>query len=228
MNASRGKTPVPDTEVVLRIRLGDDFVPFHQSKTDAQGKFRFEHVPIGKDYRYLPGASRDGVHYPGPPFEVTSKQPWVSVDLQVWDSVTEPNPLVIRRQEIVLRPEPGLLYVTEAMLVENPTSACYVGRAAEGESEPVTLRLGIPSDFAQTTFFKEFFGRRFAISKQGLVTGIAWPPGRRELSFTYVVPNEKKYYRWQRPLDLPCYGLRVRVQNATIMKFTPEHDGTIS
>ena len=91
VNASRGKTPVPDTEVVLRIRLGDDFVPFHQSKTDAQGKFRFEHVPIGKDYRYLPGASRDGVHYPGPPFEVTSKQPWVSVDLQVWDSVSVPG-----------------------------------------------------------------------------------------------------------------------------------------
>jgi len=214
LNASRGKAPSPETEVVLRVRLGDEYVPFHQTKTDARGRFRFEHVPIGKDYRYLPGASRGGVHYPGPPFEVTRQQPWVSVDLQVWDAVTEPNPLVIRRAEIVIRPEPGFLYVTESLLVENPAPACYVGRAAEEGGEAVTLRLAIPPEFGRTTFFQEFFGRRFTISKQGLVTGIPWPPGRRELSYTYVLPNTNRYYRWERPLDLPCFGLRVRVENA--------------
>jgi hypothetical protein len=214
VNASRGKTPSPETEVVLRVRLGDEFVPFQQTKADARGRFRFDHLPAGKDYRYLSGANRDGVHYPGPPFELTPQQPWVSIDLKVWDAVTDPNPLVIRRQEIVLRPGPGVLYVTESILVENPTSACYVGRASHEGWEPVTLRLAIPRDFAQTTFHKEFFGRRFAISKEGLVTGIPWPPGPRELSFTYVLPNTNKHYRWERPLDLPCRGLRVRVENA--------------
>ncbi len=214
VNASRGKTPAAETEVVLRVRLGGEFVPFHQTKSDARGWFRFDHVPVGKDYRYLPGANWDGVHYPGPPFEVTPQQPWVSVDLQVWDPVAEPNPLVIRRQEIAIRPEPGVLYVTESMLVENPTSACYVGRAAQEGGDPLTLRLAIPPDFERTTFHKEFFGRRFAISKQGLVTGIPWPPGQRELSFTYTLPYKNKRYRWERPLDLPCSGLRVRVENA--------------
>jgi hypothetical protein len=214
VNASRGKTPAAETDVVVRVRLGDEFIPFHQTKTDARGRFRFDHLPVGKDYRYLSGANRGGVHYPGPPFEVTPQQPWVSVELQVWDSVAEPNPLVIRRHDIALRPEQGVLFVTESILVENPTATCYVGRAAQEGSEPVTLRLAIPPDFERTTFHKEFFGRRFSISKEGLVTAIAWPPGQRELSFTYTLPNKNPYYRWQRPLDLPCSGLRVRVENA--------------
>ena len=68
VNASRGKTPAPDTEVVLRVRLGEEFVPFHQTQEPMRGAgsasttFRSEGTIC-----ILPGANRDGVHYPGPP-----------------------------------------------------------------------------------------------------------------------------------------------------------------
>jgi hypothetical protein len=214
VNASRGNSPVADAEVVLRVRLGEQFVPFHETKTDASGRFRFNHLPVGKEYSFLPGANRDGVHYPGPRLEVLAQQPWVSVELVVYDSVAEPSPLVIRRQEIALRPEPGALRVTESILVENPTSQTYVGRARHEGWEPVTLGLAIPSDFERTTFNEEFFGRRFSIFDGRLVTGIAWPPGQRELKFAYVVPNKSAYYCWKRPIDLPCSELHVRIENA--------------
>lgn len=213
VNVSRGKTPAANTDVVLRIRLDKDFVPFDETKTDSQGRFRFNHLPIGKEYVFLPGANRDGVHYPGPRFQLMPERPCGSVTLAVYDSVAEPNPLVIRRQEVTLRPEPEAVYVTESILVDNPTSSCYVGRALHEGWEPITLRLAIPSDFERTTFHDEFLGRRFAIFDGHLVTGIAWPPGQREVKFTYVVPNKNPCYRWNRSLDLPCFALHVRVEN---------------
>ena len=214
VNASRGRTPEAGSEVVLRIRLSGQFVPFDQTKTDAQGRFRFGHVPLGRSYVYQPGANRDGVHYPGPALEITPERPSAFVELAVCDAVAEPCPLVIRRQEIAMRHEPGALYVTESILVDNPTATCYVGRAGEEGSQPITLQMAIPSEFTRVTFHEEFYGRRFGIADGKLVTGIPWPPGRRELAFTYVVPTKAASYRWQRPLDLPCDVVRVRVEDA--------------
>ena len=116
--------------------------------------------------------------------------------------MTEPSPLVIRRQEISLRPEPGALSVTESILVENPTSTCYVGRAPQEGWEPVTLRLAIPAGLRADYVSQGVLRAPLLDFQDGLVTGIAWPPGQRELNFTYVLPNKSKYYRWKRPSGL--------------------------
>ena len=104
------------------------------------------------------------------------------------------------------------------MVVNNPSNVCYVGTAAKEGEEPVTLRLAIPSSFERTTFAKEFYGRRFTFTEGNSVTGIPWTPGKRELKFTYVVPNRERQSLWERPLDLPCDHVRVSVQ-------TPMPDG---
>lgn len=214
INASRAKTPEAGSEVMLGIRLGNEFVSYDQTKTDARGRFRFERLSVGSSYTYRAGANRHGVHYPSPPLELTAQRRSVSVELAVCDAVAEPCPLVIRRQEVSLRHEPGAVSVTESILVENPSSTCYVGRAGEEGGEPVTLQLAIPSDFSRVTFNEEFYGRRFSIADGKLVTAIPWPPGKRELKFTYVLPLQNTYRRWQRPLDLPCDSLRVQVEHA--------------
>jgi len=111
------------------------------------------------------------------------------------------NPLVVRQHTIALYPELGVLRVTESMLIDNPSAACYVGQAAGDDTEPVTLQLAIPADFAQVTFASEFFGRRFSLLNGKLVTSVPWPPGQRELTFSYVLASTKQHYVWQRALD---------------------------
>jgi hypothetical protein len=211
VNGSQGGVPCANTEVVLRLRIDGQFVPVAETVSDAQGQFQFQNLPIGADCLYLPGANRDDVHYPGPRVQLTIARSDVAVKLQVHDSVADPNPLVIKRHDITIQPQAGALKVTECMLVHNPTSLTYVGRAEGDEAAPVTLRLGIPSNFDRTTFHKEFFGRRFSLDDGKLATTIPWTPGERELKFTYTLCNEEKYHRWQRPLDLPCDHVRVRV-----------------
>ena len=73
----------------------------------------------------------------------------------------------------------------------------------------MTLRLAIPADFAKVTFANEFFGRRFSSVDGHLVTSVPWPPGQRELRFSYLLANTQRRYVWQRTLDLPGAGVRV-------------------
>ena len=131
--------------------------------------------------------------------------------LAVGDAVTKPNPLVLKKMEITIRPETGLLKVTESLLIDNPTRTTYIGEPAGG-GQAVTLVLSIPPEFERKTFEKEFFGRRFAAINNKVVTGIPWTPGRRELKYTYILRNTKEATTWQRPLDLPCNDVTIRIE----------------
>ncbi|HUT12831.1 MAG TPA: hypothetical protein VMY42_20215 [Thermoguttaceae bacterium] len=212
VNASDGETPAGRTEVVLRMQVGKEVIFLDETTTDERGRYLFQNLRLGTNLTYLPGASRQGVHYPGPRIQLTAERPDAFARLKVHDAVEQPNPLVVLRHEIEIRPQPGALSVTESMLVDNPTQSTYIGRPAHDGGEPVTMQLSIPPDFERTTFHEEFFGRRFALIDRKLVTGIPWTPGQRELKFTYLLPNAQKHRIWERPLDLPCSQVRVRIR----------------
>jgi hypothetical protein len=213
VNASKGNAPVAGAEVVLRIQEDGGFVPVAATAADDRGRFRFDDLPTQGHLLFSPGASHDGVYYPGPRLRL-GPETSTPVTLQVFDTITEPCPLVELRHEVLVRPEPGLLSVTESIVVSNPTSACYVGPPREND-RTVTLRLSIADNFEKVTFHNEFFGRRFVLSNGKLVTNVPWPPGDRELQFTYIVPVTKEQQGWERPLDLPCSRLIVRVASPT-------------
>ena len=206
------QTPVARAEVILRAKVDGQLVSVAETTAHAEGRFRFEHLAADGSVLYLPGANRDGIHYPGPGVRLTSLVPRAEVKLMVHDAVAFPSPLVVRRHEITLSPGPAALQVTETMLIDNPSAACYVGQAPSEGVEPVTLQLGIPANFQRITFASEFFGRRFALVGGKLVTSVPWPPGKRELKFSYVLPGTEQQSDWQRPLDLPTAEVRVSVQ----------------
>ena len=211
-NTSTG-TPVPcQVSVVVLLQVKDQFVPFRETISDKQGRFRFERLPVGDGIVYMAGATRHGIFYPGPRFRLTDLQPIARAALSVCDAVASPSPLVLKKMDVTIRPETGLLKVTESLLVENPSHACYVGQAAHDGADPVTLELSIPPEFERTTFDQEFFGRRFAVVNNKVVTSVPWPPGRRKLRYTYVLRNTQEVSQWKRPLDLPCSDVTIRVE----------------
>jgi hypothetical protein len=212
VNASAEKTPVNRAEVVLRVQAHGETLICGETISNEQGRFAFHNLPQGEEYTYMPGANRDGVHYPGPRLHLTAQKPYAEVELSVCDSISAPSPLVIRRQDISMRFQSGALSVAESIIVDNPTQRCYVGACSEKDGEPITMQLAVPSNFERTTFLMEFFGRRFILLGDILVTSVPWPPGRHELKFTYVLPIQQGIYLWQRPLDLPCEQLRISIE----------------
>jgi hypothetical protein len=212
VNASDDQLAPCQAEVVLRIEADGQFIPFRETQSDAQGRFRFERLPVGDGYCYLAGGNRHGMHYPGPRVQLNTAEPQATIELKVYDAAEGPSPLVLKKCEIWLKPEADALRVTERMLIDNPSNTSYVGQSAVDGDEPVTLQLAIPAGVERTTFDKEFFGRRFAVKNGKLTTGIPWPPGQRELQYTYVLRNAGGHRLWERPLDLPCADLVVRVR----------------
>jgi len=216
VNASAGKTFISGAEVVLRAEVHGESMICGQTVTDRDGRFVFHNLPQGDEYWYLPGANRDGVHFPGPRLQINVQKPLADAELAVYDSISAPCPLVIRRQDISMRFQSGALSVTESIIVDNPTRQCYVGARSQDGGEPITMQLSIPLNFERITFQTEFFGRRFCLLGDKLVTSLPWPPGQRELEFTYVVPVQQGFYLWQRPLDLPCEQLRVSIETPKV------------
>ena len=216
VNATRGHAVAAGTEVILRGQHNGEFIPLAKTVTSAGGEFRFTGLPLDEVGPYLAGANRDGVHFPGPRVDVTAERPYAEITITVYDAVCQPNPLLIEHHEIVLHVESGAIRVRESIQINNPSSTCFVGNPSHAESRPITLSLGIPNDFERITFDKEAYGRRFQLVDGELVTGIPWPPGKRELAFSYVVPNKQVDRPWQRRIDLPCrrVSLRVRTDSA--------------
>ncbi len=211
-NTSSG-APVPcQTEVVLQMQTNGQFIPFRDVTSDAEGRYRFKNLPEGADYLYLVGANRHGIFYPGPRIRLVNPKPNAYAELSVCDAVTKPNPLVLKKMDVTIRPELGMLKVTESLLIENPTRTCYVGEAAMEGGAAITLALSVPPDFQRMTFDKEFFGRRFAVFENRVVTSIPWTPGEREVRYTYVLRNTQEAAIWRRPMDLSCSDVTVRIE----------------
>jgi hypothetical protein len=209
VNGATG-APAPGVEVILRAGLEQELVAVGQTVTDEQGRFIFEGAPLEAKIVYLPGANRDGVHYPGPRTRLTPDAPSARVKLTVYDAISSPSPLVAEEYDLDIRIEAGFLEVTESLRVANPTASAYVG-AAVGEMPPVTLKLAIPDGFERVTFYDEFHGRRFYVVAGYVATDIPWPPGERKLKFTYRLPIDQNSKVFQRVLDLPCQHFRVNV-----------------
>lgn len=218
VNATKGHEISAGTDVVLRVRLDGKFVVLASTTTQPDGSFRFAALPLDDESLFLPGANLDDVHFPGPRIALSANRPQANVTLEVFETVSNANPLIIESHDIVVHAEPGSLKVRESMRINNPSLRCYVGHPRHQGGGPVTLQLGIPMDFERITFDKEAFGRQFKLINDKLVTGIPWPPGKRELSFSYVIANETGNRTWQRRVDLPCSQVFMKVRTDT-----PEH-----
>lgn len=211
VNASRQNAVCPRAEVVLRAKMNGPFTAVAKTTADEKGQFDFGDVPIEPSLVYQAGGNHQEVHYPGPQITLTEASPNAFTTLRVHDALTSPSPLRISRWDILIKPQPAVLQVTEALTIENPTSSTYVGQSEADDSQPVTLRLSIPKSFERCTFREEFLGRNFEMLNDKMITRIPWKPGTRKVEFTYTVPNSERHRVWERPCDLPCETVRLMV-----------------
>ncbi len=219
LNGSRGNAPIAEADVLLRAGLGDPVESVAETKTDKNGKFAFKEVPLDPALVFLPGVERDGVHYPAKRLRLNRTNPNAEIVIQAFDGIQSPSPLEALRHEIRVTIEPQVMLISEMILVANRSDRAYVGESI-GEDPPVTLRLSVPANFDRVTFGSEFYGRRFRIVEHHLVTNIPWPPGERELKFTYRIPLEDSGGLFRRPLDIPCRKVSLRVRDKNEIKLS--------
>jgi hypothetical protein len=224
VNGSKGRTPVAGADVVLLAGKDNQLRHLTSTTTDQNGGFAFDHRHLipSPDLIYVSGANWDGVHYPGPRLQLNPSRPPARVCLTVYDTVASPCPLVADVHEIDIHVNPGILDVTEIVIIENPSSATYIGAADSDRPKfpPTTLTMSIPEGVSYVTFNKEFDGRNFRLVEGRLVTDVPWPPGKRQLAFVYQLPVENHELLFKRPLDLPCLNARVSITGRCSQELT--------
>ncbi len=213
VNGTHDNQPLADVEVVLRAGADGELVAVAETKTDRYGNFEFRQMPLEPTLVYLPGANRDGVHYPGRRVRLDPNDRVAHVSIVAFDAVSTPCPLVAKRHDVDVTVEEQVLKVTESLLLSNPSRTTYVGQSM-GNGPPVTFWLSIPKNFDRVTFDKEFYGRRFFVVDHRPITEMPWLPGEQELRFTYRVPLVESAGQFRRTLDVPSSNVRVRVHGA--------------
>lgn len=113
-NATTGK-PAAGVEVVL-MQLQGGMQPVADTKSDAQGRFRFDHPAIGPQPMLLRAAFR-GVNYHQslPPGRDT-------VDIEVFEPTKDPSGIEVTTHAVVVQPNGAVLLVGEEYTIENRTS----------------------------------------------------------------------------------------------------------
>lgn len=227
VNGSQADMPIPEAVVTLRADQNGSLEPIAQTVTDSKGHFVFEGLTLEPKIELLPGADRDGIHYPGKRLRLTSLYPKATTAIRTFDVISTPSPLQATRHDIEIRTEESTLVVSESILVANPSRRTFVGTPS-GEQPAVTFALSIPPDFDRVTFNSEFYGRRFRVVDHRPVTDIPWPPGQRELKFTYRIPLVENHGIFKRPLDVPTKSVRLllcgdKIPNASCNLSSPKN-----
>ena len=167
--------------------------------TDRRGRYSFEDLQTGEDLFYAVDASFQGGLFTGRPISLpddTTREPVIDTTLRVWAPTTDPNAILIRRNDLFVVHRAEALTVIESVRVVNPTNNAYVGRGAEmgdaAEEGPTpSLGFALPDGALPDTldWLDADIDVPETVAIPGLGFGItsAIPPGQMSFTFTYQV-----------------------------------------
>ncbi len=123
-NGTTGK-PAAGVEMIL-IQLQGGMQPVANTKTDADGHYRFDHPGLGAGPMLIRGVYR-GVNYhePATPDKTT-------VDMQVYEPTDKPSAISVTVHAIIVQPNGSDLAVTEEYNVSNKTQPPLAYYRADG------------------------------------------------------------------------------------------------
>ncbi len=167
--------------------------------TDGRGRYSFEDLATGDDIFYAVDASFEGGVFAGRPLSLpddTERAPVIETRLRVWEPTTDPDAILVRRNDLFVVQRSGRLAVIESVRVINPTNNAYIGRGAGiGADDPdaptPSLGFALPDDALPETldWVDADIDVPQVVEIPGLGFGItsAVPPGQVSFTFTYQV-----------------------------------------
>ena len=194
-----GTTGEPQRNVEVTLTRGEGDQRGEETVvTGPDGRYRFENLSTGERIFYVLDARYRGGLFVGRPLTIpadTREEPVIDTKLRVFEPTTDPNAILIRRDDLFIVHDEDRLSIIEAIKVVNPTKSAYIGRgsALGGDGDGVVPSLGfaLPDTTVPETFrwLDADLDVPEAVEIQGVGFGItsAIPPGEVDFTFSYQV-----------------------------------------
>lgn len=190
VNGTPGGGPVGDLEVTLQgANAGGEALQPRSSRTDAQGSFRFDDLPLEGDYAFMVFATYNEAEYYSDIIQFGADTPSAEVELRVYEPTTAADALRVTVDHVVLEAdsEAQVLRVLEVVQVVNEGDRAYVGTAA-GDGPPLTLLFSLPEGAVQVQPMQGLVPEDLVATPDGVADTAPVVPGQREVALAYDLP----------------------------------------
>jgi hypothetical protein len=194
VDGSTGK-PVGGIEVDLVSALpGRDGGFSATATTRADGRYVFERLPTGGDRVYALSVAHRGGLFAGRPIEELGEsgdRTVVDTQLRIWDTISDPDAVLVQRHNIFISQSEGGLGVIESLTIVNTSDSAYVGRARSfgRRLAQSTFAFALPDNATHGRMLSEsdFFGTPITGTDSGFGLRVAIPPGEWRVMFAYTL-----------------------------------------
>jgi hypothetical protein len=156
----------------------------------------------------------DGGLFPGRPFSIpsnTSKTPVIDTSLRVWPTTSDPNAILVRREDMFIVHSDKGAGIIESLTILNQSDSAYIGRgAAQGAEAAPTLGIAVPLSAEGIRIENASIDiPRLVRTDFGMGLTIAIPPGETSITFSYTTEGTAGRYTLSRTALYPTVELSV-------------------
>lgn len=190
------------------------------TETDANGRFEFKELEVGKRFAYYPVSVFTGLDYYGGLVTLTSDSAAKRSDVPVFEPTRSDSGVSVAMQHIVLTPGPGVLNVKEILVFTNRSRYTYTGSAPTGQpGKNIVLQVDVPDGATELQFGGDLMACCAVVSDNHVFDTMEFKPGMRQEVVSYVLPYTGNGTSLVKEIVHPTAELDV---------FIPEDSGTFS
>ncbi len=215
VNRTAGGTNVSNADVMLRSFQNTQLAGKKTVQTDSGGHFVFTDLPTRLNYSYQVTVTFQGVVYTSELLFFEEGKDTRLVQVPVYDATTDMAMIKVATAHTIIYIKRGTFTVKEYAAYVNSSDRTLVGAADNGGE---TLRFTLPagaSDIAGTLGFTKSY---VTGTVEGFSDSAPFPPGMKEMSYTYTLKPGVAEYNFVRTIDYPTdsYDLLVQKDGVSI------------
>jgi hypothetical protein len=225
VNGTDDGGPVADQEVVLQgVSHGEEatILPPQVTRTDAEGGFRFDGLPLAEENSFLVFVTYGDIEYQSRDVKLTPEAPSADLDMEVYESTTTDGAVRVALDHIVLEADAQaqMVNVLEAFQVVNDSDHAYVSAAEDTEGGP-TLQFSLPSDATQVSVISGVEPQDLIRTATGLADTNPLVPGEKEVALAYGVPYAESDLIFEKTLPYPTDRITILVKDDGLSVSSP-------
>jgi hypothetical protein len=221
VNGTPGGSPGEGLEITLRAFQGQSEAEPLVSTVDSGGRFRFEGLQVGSDWRYMTQVSHQGVVYSKGPLVFDSGESEIATETSIYESTNEDEGIVVERAHVLVDAEgsqlgqPGSVLVTEVHVFLNPGDRTFTG-SEEVQGQRASTRFVLPKDSYDWAFEDGSLGGRFLATDGGFLDREPLWPGTTSVMFSYALDCRAGDCNLDRDVTHPISNLNLLIADTGV------------